>query len=172
MSNHGSALRHGAAYLPSLPLDMKANNYEVADAGETITFKGVVKRSLSQAFFLVFVTAMSMVTLALVLNIQFNELGTWRFRPFDAVAIGDHFLTRPTFPRPKNSLESGNPIGTSLPLFRRMLESITGVRAIVSMKSRSNWRPMMTRQRIPYWCKVPKKKLNECGGSLNGKKRV
>ena len=93
MSNHGSALRHGAAYLPSLPLDMKANNYEVADAGETITFKGVVKRSLSQAFFLVFVTAMSMATLALVLNIQFNELGTWRFRPFDAVAIGDHFLT-------------------------------------------------------------------------------
>jgi len=61
-----------------LSLDMKANNYEVADAGETITFKGVVKRSLSQAFFLVFVTAMSMVTLALVLNIQFNDLGTWR----------------------------------------------------------------------------------------------
>jgi Cofactor assembly of complex C subunit B len=66
---------------------MKANNYEVADAGDTITFKGVVKRSLSQAFFLVFVTAMSMVTLALVLNIQFNELGTWRFRLFDDVAI-------------------------------------------------------------------------------------
>jgi len=55
--------------------DMKANNYEVADAGESITFKGVVARSVSQAFFLVFVTAMSMATLALVLNIQFNDLG-------------------------------------------------------------------------------------------------
>ena len=55
---------------------MKANNYEVADAGETITFKGVVQRSVSQALFLVFVTAMSMATLALVLNIQFNDLGT------------------------------------------------------------------------------------------------
>lgn len=55
---------------------MKANNYEVADAGETITFKGVVQRSLSQAFFLAFVTAISLGTLALVLNIQFNELGT------------------------------------------------------------------------------------------------
>jgi hypothetical protein len=55
---------------------MKANNYEVEDAGETITFKGIVKRSLSQALFLVFVTGISMATLALVLNIQFNDLGT------------------------------------------------------------------------------------------------
>lgn len=55
---------------------MTANNYEVSDAGETIVFKGVVQRSVSQALFLVFVTAMSMVTLALVLNIQFNDLGT------------------------------------------------------------------------------------------------
>lgn len=54
---------------------MTANNYEVSDAGETITFKGIVKRSLSQALFLVFVTAMSMGTLGLVLNIQFNDLG-------------------------------------------------------------------------------------------------
>mmetsp|Transcript_21848 Transcript_21848/g.61881 ORF Transcript_21848/g.61881 Transcript_21848/m.61881 type:complete len:268 (-) Transcript_21848:186-989(-) len=53
---------------------MTANNYEVADAGETITFKGVVQRSLSQALFLVFITGMSMATLALVLNIQFVDL--------------------------------------------------------------------------------------------------
>lgn len=57
---------------------MTANNYEVADAGETITFKGVVQRSLSQALFLVFVTGMSMATLALVLNIQFVDLGTYQ----------------------------------------------------------------------------------------------
>ena len=58
--------------------DMTANNYEVADAGEKIVFKGVVQRSLSQAFFLVFVTAMSMATLALVLNIQFVDLGAYQ----------------------------------------------------------------------------------------------
>lgn len=53
---------------------MKANNYEVKDAGETITFQGVVQRSLSQAFFLVFCTALGMLSLALVLQIQFNDL--------------------------------------------------------------------------------------------------
>ena len=59
-----------------LRADMKANNYEVTEAGETITFRGIVQRSLSQAFFLVFCTAISMATLALVLGIQFQDLGT------------------------------------------------------------------------------------------------
>ncbi len=54
---------------------MKANNYVVKDANETITFEGIVKRSLSQAFFLTFVTALGMASLALVLQIQFNDLG-------------------------------------------------------------------------------------------------
>jgi len=54
--------------------DMKANNYEVVDAGETITFRGIVQRSLSQAFFLVFCTALGMLSLALVLQIQFQDL--------------------------------------------------------------------------------------------------
>ena len=54
--------------------DMKANNYEVVDAGETITFRGVVQRSLSQAFFLVFCTALGLLSLALVLQIQFQDL--------------------------------------------------------------------------------------------------
>jgi Cofactor assembly of complex C subunit B len=53
---------------------MKANNYDVVDAGETITFRGIVSRSLSQALFLTFVTVLSMLCLALVLNIQFNDL--------------------------------------------------------------------------------------------------
>lgn len=53
---------------------MKANNYEVVDAGETITFRGVIPRSLSQALFLSFVTIFGMLSLALVLNIQFNDL--------------------------------------------------------------------------------------------------
>jgi Cofactor assembly of complex C subunit B len=53
---------------------MKANNYEIADAGETITFRGVVQRSMSQAFFLTFCTALGLLSLALVLQIQFNDL--------------------------------------------------------------------------------------------------
>jgi hypothetical protein len=56
---------------------MKANNYDVVEAGETITFRGLVKRSTSQAFFLVFCTALGMASLALVLQIQFQDLGTW-----------------------------------------------------------------------------------------------
>jgi hypothetical protein len=62
----------------SLLLDMTANNYQVGDAGETIIFSGIVKRSLSQALFLVFVTGISMATLALVLNIQFVDLGAYQ----------------------------------------------------------------------------------------------
>lgn len=55
---------------------MKANNYDVVEAGETITFRGLVQRSTSQAFFLVFCTALGMASLALVLQIQFQNLGT------------------------------------------------------------------------------------------------
>ena len=54
---------------------MKANNYEVVDAGETIKFEGVVQRSVSQACFLVFCGAIGLASLALVLSIQFNSLG-------------------------------------------------------------------------------------------------
>ena len=53
---------------------MKANNYEVSEAGETITFRGLVARSTSQAFFLTFCTALGMASLALVLQIQFQDL--------------------------------------------------------------------------------------------------
>jgi hypothetical protein len=55
--------------------DMKANNYEVVEAGEVITFQGLVKRSASQAYFLVFCTLLGMASLALVLQIQFVDLG-------------------------------------------------------------------------------------------------
>lgn len=53
---------------------MKANNYEVVEAGEVITFQGLVKRSASQAYFLVFCTLLGMASLALVLQIQFVDL--------------------------------------------------------------------------------------------------
>lgn len=53
---------------------MKANNYEVVEAGEVITFQGLVKRSASQAYFLVFCTLLGMASLALVLQIQFQDL--------------------------------------------------------------------------------------------------
>jgi Cofactor assembly of complex C subunit B len=55
---------------------MTANNYEVVDAGETITFRGIVQRSTSQAFFLVFCAAVGLASLALVLQIQFQNFGT------------------------------------------------------------------------------------------------
>jgi len=53
---------------------MKANNYEVAEAGETIVFQGLVQRSVSQACFLTFCTLIGMASLALVLQIQFQDL--------------------------------------------------------------------------------------------------
>jgi len=53
---------------------MKANNYEVTEAGETITFQGIVPRSTSQAFFLSFCTLLGMLSLALVLQIQFQDV--------------------------------------------------------------------------------------------------
>lgn len=56
---------------------MKSNNYEVVEAGETITFRGLVQRSLSQAFFLTFCTALGMLSLALVLQIQFQDLAVF-----------------------------------------------------------------------------------------------
>jgi len=55
--------------------DMTANNYEVVEAGETIKFRGIVQRSVSQAFFLVFCTALAFLSLGLVLQIQFQDLG-------------------------------------------------------------------------------------------------
>lgn len=53
---------------------MKANNYEVVEAGEVITFRGLVQKSTSQAFFLAFCTFLGMASLALVLQIQFQGL--------------------------------------------------------------------------------------------------
>lgn len=53
---------------------MTANNYEVSEnRGEVIVFKGLVQKSTSQAFFLVFITAASMASLALVLSIGFID---------------------------------------------------------------------------------------------------
>jgi hypothetical protein len=60
---------------------MKANNYEVVEAGETITFRGIVARSLSQAFFLTFCTALGLLSLALVLSIQFHDMEIFGMQP-------------------------------------------------------------------------------------------
>mmetsp|Transcript_16554 Transcript_16554/g.45865 ORF Transcript_16554/g.45865 Transcript_16554/m.45865 type:complete len:267 (-) Transcript_16554:278-1078(-) len=67
----GKSLREQAGEIMAY---MKSNNYEVVEAGETITFRGLVQRSLSQAMFLVFCTAIGMASLALVLQIQFQGL--------------------------------------------------------------------------------------------------
>lgn len=53
---------------------MKANNYEVEEAGEVIVFRGLVARSISQACFLSFCTLIGMASLALVLQIQSQDL--------------------------------------------------------------------------------------------------
>jgi Cofactor assembly of complex C subunit B len=68
----GKSLREQAGEIMAY---MKANNYEVVNAGETITFRGIVQRSTSQAFFLVFCAAVGLASLALVLQIQFQNLG-------------------------------------------------------------------------------------------------
>ena len=70
--DEGKGLRDQAGEIMAY---MKANNYEVVDAGETITFRGIVQRSTSQAFFLVFCAAVGLASLALVLQIQFQNLG-------------------------------------------------------------------------------------------------
>lgn len=53
---------------------MKANNYQVVESGEVIRFQGIVQRSTSQACFLVFCTLIAMASLALVLQIQLQDL--------------------------------------------------------------------------------------------------
>jgi len=67
---NGKTLRQQAGEIMAF---MKANNYDVVDAGETIKFKGIVKRSLSQALFLTFCTTLGLISLALVLGIQFQN---------------------------------------------------------------------------------------------------
>lgn len=58
---------------------MRANNYNVADAGETITFTGAVETSKSQAFFLAFCAFVGLASLALVLQIQLPAIGSYWF---------------------------------------------------------------------------------------------
>jgi len=70
-SDGGKDLRQQAGEIMAY---MKANNYEVVEAGEVITFRGLVQRSASQAYFLVFCTLLGMASLALVLQIQFQDL--------------------------------------------------------------------------------------------------
>ena len=52
---------------------------QVADAGEEITFRGSIAASKSQAFFLTFVTLVSLLSLALVLQIQVPSVGNYWF---------------------------------------------------------------------------------------------
>jgi len=56
--------------LPPSPPSQIAEN-----KGSAVTFKGVVGKSKSQAFFLTFCTFMGLISLALVLSIQFQDIG-------------------------------------------------------------------------------------------------
>lgn len=51
------------------------NNYSITDRGDVVTFKGNITPSRSQASFLVFCTALSLASLALVLTITVPALG-------------------------------------------------------------------------------------------------
>jgi hypothetical protein len=53
----------------------KALNYEVAVTEEVITFKGIMGRSTSQAYFLTFCTFMGLGSLGLVLSILLPDIG-------------------------------------------------------------------------------------------------
>ena len=53
----------------------QANNYKVAEAGETIIFKGAIEKSKSQAFFLSACMFGGLWTLALVLSIGVPKIG-------------------------------------------------------------------------------------------------
>ena len=53
----------------------QANNYKVAEAGETIVFKGAIEKSKSQAFFLSSCMFGGLWTLALVLSIGIPKIG-------------------------------------------------------------------------------------------------
>eukprot|EP00559_Dactyliosolen_fragilissimus_P005815 CAMPEP_0184860332 /NCGR_PEP_ID=MMETSP0580-20130426/5238_1 /TAXON_ID=1118495 /ORGANISM="Dactyliosolen fragilissimus" /LENGTH=252 /DNA_ID=CAMNT_0027357401 /DNA_START=109 /DNA_END=867 /DNA_ORIENTATION=- len=70
-AENGKDLRQQAGEIMAY---MKANNYDVVEAGEVITFRGIVQKSTSQAFFLTFCTLLGMASLALVLQIQFQSL--------------------------------------------------------------------------------------------------
>jgi len=54
----------------------KAMNYEVAAAKDTITFRGVMGQSKSQAYFLTFCTFMGLGSIGLVLSILLPDLGS------------------------------------------------------------------------------------------------
>ena len=53
----------------------KALNYEVVAAEDVITFKGVMGRSNSQAYFLTFCTFVGLASLGLVLSVLFPDVG-------------------------------------------------------------------------------------------------
>ena len=80
----GKGLREQAGEIMAY---MKANNYDVVDAGETITFEGVVQRSVSQACFLVFCSFIGLASFALVVSIQFNSLGKFLFQKILYVCV-------------------------------------------------------------------------------------
>ncbi|CAM9892500.1 unnamed protein product [Discosporangium mesarthrocarpum] len=72
----GKSLKQTAAEIVAY---FQANNYKIMNAGEEITFEGVIEANKGQAFFLVFCTALSFATLALVLQIQFPAVGNYWF---------------------------------------------------------------------------------------------
>jgi len=73
-ANDGKDLRQQAGEIMAY---MKANNYEVVEAGEAVTFRGVVKKSISQACFLIFCTVLAMASLALVLQIRLQDFSEY-----------------------------------------------------------------------------------------------
>jgi hypothetical protein len=74
----------------------KANNYDIgAPEGEEIIFKGTIGQSKSQAFFLSFCTFMGLASLALVLSIQFQDIGQkWFYMTLLSPYAGFYYWNR------------------------------------------------------------------------------
>lgn len=76
----------GPAAAGAVPLDQtarqvseyfKSKNYRVADAGEVITFEGNIAPTTGTASYITFCTFLGLLSLALVLSIQFPAVGNY-----------------------------------------------------------------------------------------------
>eukprot|EP00252_Welwitschia_mirabilis_P025317 TRINITY_DN7859_c0_g2_i1.p1 TRINITY_DN7859_c0_g2~~TRINITY_DN7859_c0_g2_i1.p1 ORF type:complete len:269 (+),score=38.18 TRINITY_DN7859_c0_g2_i1:144-950(+) len=71
------------------------NNFTVADAGETITFEGIMVPSRGQAAFLTFCTCLSLASVALVLTITVPDVGEkWYWITALSPLAGFYYWTR------------------------------------------------------------------------------
>lgn len=73
----------------------KENNYNIVDAGEVITFEGVIAASNGTAYYLVFCVFVCLLSLGLVLSIYFPDVGNaWYGLTALSPLSGYYYLTK------------------------------------------------------------------------------